>query len=217
MSVTSSVSASASCPRARIACAASSISLDVRAASVTAAPASASAAAAVSPMPRPAPVTSARMPSRRKEGVLVNSTTMQRMLSYPSPERGGWMRAKRAAGWGHGLAPHLVAFGDHPPPSGGGISKSFRRLCVGHVAAAIAAHANISLLGMGDEAFQNAKPRAVFADHGGSLIGQHLLIGARLEKLADPEPAGEARVLLGRQRVVGADHLVAIGDIGAGA
>ena len=40
----------------------------VRAASVTCAPAPANADAAASPMPRPPPVTSARLPSRRKEG-----------------------------------------------------------------------------------------------------------------------------------------------------
>ena len=50
------------------------LGLAVRAASVTCAPASASAEAAASPMPRPAPVTSARLPSRRKEGVLARST-----------------------------------------------------------------------------------------------------------------------------------------------
>ena len=47
------------------------------------------------------------------------------------------------------------------------------------------------------------------------LVGQHLLVGAGLHELADPQPAGVARRLLGRQRVVGADHLVAIGDVGA--
>ena len=70
------MSGSAFCPRARMASAASSISFAVRAASVTCAPASASAEAAARPMPRPAPVTSARLPSRRKEGVLVSSTVM---------------------------------------------------------------------------------------------------------------------------------------------
>ena len=46
----------------------------VRAASVTCAPASARAPAAARPMPRPAPVTSARLPSRRKEGAVATST-----------------------------------------------------------------------------------------------------------------------------------------------
>ena len=68
-SVTSSTNASAFSPRARMALAAASISALVRAASVTCAPASASADAAARPMPRPPPVTSARLPSRRKEGV----------------------------------------------------------------------------------------------------------------------------------------------------
>src|SRR3954468_17332132 len=73
MSVTSSTSASAFSPRARIAAAASSISALVRAASVTCAPAAANAEAAASPMPRPPPVTSARLPSRRNDGVLARS------------------------------------------------------------------------------------------------------------------------------------------------
>ena len=38
------------------------------------------------------------------------------------------------------------------------------------------------------------------------------LIGHRLDELADPQPAGVARSTAGRQRVVGADALVAIGD-----
>ncbi len=70
-------------PRARIASAAASISLVVRAASVTCAPAAASAEAAASPMPRPPPVTSARLPSRRKEGVLARSTGMIGYVKVP--------------------------------------------------------------------------------------------------------------------------------------
>src|SRR5207342_704480 len=102
-------------PRARIAAAASSISVLVRAASVTCAPAAASADAAASPMPRPPPVTSARLPSRRKEGVLVRSM------------------------------------------EGTGVTeRSLRCLGVGHVAAAVAAHAHIGLFGMGGEALENA-------------------------------------------------------------
>src|ERR1051326_6519169 len=72
MFVTSSTMASAFSPRALIAAAASSISALVRATSVTCAPAAASADAAASPMPRPPPVTSARLPSRRNEGVLAS-------------------------------------------------------------------------------------------------------------------------------------------------
>src|ERR1700738_5440159 len=90
-----------------------------------------------------------------------------------------------------------------------------RRLGVADVAPAVAAHAYVRLLGVAEEAFQHAQARAIFADLRACLIGEHLLIGAGFEKLADPKAAGVARRLLGRQRVVGADYLVAIGDVGA--
>src|SRR5215475_10573510 len=170
ISVTSSTRASALSPRARIASAAASISALVRAASVTCAPACASAEAAASPMPRPPPVTSARLPSRRNEGVFARSISLGRSLG---------------------------------------------RLRVGDVAAAVAAHAHVGLLGVRREAFEDTQPRAVFADLRRSLVGEHLLIGAGLEELADPQPAGVARRLPGRQRMIGADHLVTIGDVGA--
>src|SRR5215831_17309658 len=98
------------------------------------------------------------------------------------------------------------------PASGEG--NLFRGLRVSDVTPAIAAHAHIGLLGMTEEAFEHAQARAVFADHGARVVGQYLLERAGLEELADPQPAGVARRLLGRQRVVGADHLVAVGDIG---
>ena len=44
-----------------------------------------------------------------------------------------------------------------------------------------------------------------------ALLGQPL-VGAGLEELADPEPAGVARGAQGREDVVGADRLVAVGD-----
>src|SRR5580704_11856835 len=76
--------------------------------------------------------------------------------------------------------------------------RSLRRLAVGHVAAAVAADAEIGLLGVGDKAFEHAQPRAIFADHGAGLVGENFLIGAGFEELADPQPAGIARRLLGR-------------------
>src|SRR5262247_3843079 len=97
-------------------CAAASISLRVRAASVTCAPACASADAAASPMPRPPPVTSARLPSRRNDGVAASSTVM-------------------------------IASSD----------PSLGRLGVADVAAAVAAHPDIGLLGVGIEAFEDAQ------------------------------------------------------------
>ena len=68
---------------------------------------------------------------------------------------------------------------------------------------------------MADEAFQHAQPRAVLADHCRGLIGHHLLITVCFQKLANPQPTSVAPCLFRRQRVVGADHLVAIRDIGA--
>src|SRR5262245_59861559 len=176
-SVTSSGSAAALSPRATIACAAASISVRVRATSVTSAPACASADAAASPMPRPPPVTSARLPSRRKEGVLARSTVGARMT-------------------GKGLA-------------------LFGRLGVGHIAPTVAAHAHIGLLGVGGEALEHAQPRAVLADARRGFVGENLLVGAGLEEFSHPQPAGIARGLFGRQRVVGPDHIVAVGDVGA--
>src|SRR5216117_2290944 len=100
MSVTSSTSASAFSPRALIAAAASSISALVRAASDD---------AAASPMPRPPPVTSARLPSRRNEGVLARSIAgIGRPLSK-HPQAGiddhtGCRDEQRAEGQEHGSA-----------------------------------------------------------------------------------------------------------------
>src|SRR6266571_5979665 len=81
----------------------------------------------------------------------------------------------------------------------------------------VAAHPEIGLFLVAPEALDRAEPAAIFADHRARLGGPDLLVGAGLEKLADPEAARIARRALGRQRVVGADHLVAIGNIGLGA
>ena len=96
-----------------------------------------------------------------------------------------------------------------------GESRSFSGLRVGHVSPAVAAHADVGLLGVAGEAFQHAEPRAVLADRSARRVGQNALVGEGLEELADPKPAGVAGGLLGRQRMVGADHLVAVGDVGA--
>ena len=90
-----------------------------------------------------------------------------------------------------------------------------RRRPVGHVAAAVAADADIGLFGMADETLEHAQPRAVLADHRRRLVGQDALIAVGLEELADPEAARVAPGLLGRQGVVGADHLVAVGHVRA--
>ena len=53
------------------------------------------------------------------------------------------------------------------------------------------------------------------ADDGGDALARlarEPLVGDRLEELADPQPARVAGGAAGRQRVVGADALVAVGD-----
>ena len=49
---------------------------------------------------------------------------------------------------------------------------------------------------MAPEALDGAEPAAIFADDGTRLGGPDLLIGAGLQKLADPEAAGVARCTL---------------------
>src|SRR5262245_11019998 len=193
---TSTASGAACWPRERIASAASSISFDVRAANVTCAPASASAEAAARPMPRPPPVTSARLPSSRNEGVEVRSTAIfchapghPRLSVVPLSKT--WMAATSPA-----------------------MTTSFGRLGIGHVAAAVAAHADIRLFSVTEETFEHAQSRAIFADHGAGFVGQNFLVGTRLHEFADPQTASIARRLFRRQRVVGADHLVTIGNVG---
>src|SRR5712672_3081592 len=85
------------------------------------------------------------------------------------------------------------------------------------VAPAVAADAEVGLLLVAPEALDGAEAAAVFADHCARFGGFDLLVGAGLEELADPEAAGVARRAFGRQRVVGADHLVAVGNVGLGA
>src|SRR5712691_10325464 len=82
------------------------------------------------------------------------------------------------------------------------------------VLAAVAPHAQIGLFLVAPEALDRAEPAAIFPDHRARLGRFYLLVGAGLQELADPEPAGIAGSALGRQHVVGADHLVAISDVG---
>src|ERR1700732_4594889 len=86
--------------------------------------------------------------------------------------------------------------------------KSLRR-----VLAPVPPHPQVGLLLVAPEALDGAEAAAVFADHGARLGGLDLLVGAGLEELADPEAAGVARGALGRQGVVGADHLVPVRDV----
>ena len=67
---------------------------------------------------------------------------------------------------------------------------------------------------MARKALKRAQSRAIFTDHRRSFIGQDTLIGAGLEELADPQSAGIARRFFGGERMVGANNLVTIADIG---
>src|SRR5262249_21924747 len=130
-------------------------------------------------MPRPAPVTSARLPSRRNDGVSGRSI---RTLSCHC-ERSEAIQGQQAPR--SRLLDCFVA-----TLLARAALRSGRR--VADVAAAVAAHAHVRLLGMAEEAFQHAQPRAVFADLCTCFVGKHLLIGAGLQKLADPKAAGIA-------------------------
>ena len=90
-------------------------------------------------------------------------------------------------------------------------------MLLGHVFPPVAADAQVGLLLVSPEAFDRAEAAAVFADQRAGLGGPDLLVGAGLQELADPEAAGVTRRAPGRQRVVGADHFVAVGNVGLGA
>src|SRR6516225_9296051 len=83
------------------------------------------------------------------------------------------------------------------------------------IALAKAAHANIGLLLVAREVLERAQPGAHFADLDRSFVGEDALVAVRLDELADPQPARVAPRAHGRQRMVRADYLVAIGDVGA--
>src|SRR5688500_2142252 len=78
---------------------------------------------------------------------------------------------------------------------------------------AVAPQAQVGLLLVAPEALDGAQARAVLA-HLHRRLGRDLLVGAGLQELADPQPARVARRTERGQRVVGADHLVAVGDVG---
>src|SRR5579863_6783936 len=134
-------------------------------------------------------------------------------VRYPtvvSPTRSGvlvWWRLRTAAGRAAtpagGLGSRLLALDRR-----GGLG-------VGDVTTAVAPHPDVRLFCMAGEAFHDAKPRAGLANGSRGLVGENALVGAGLEKLADPEAARIAGRALRRQRVIGADHLVAVGDRGA--
>src|SRR6185436_8996713 len=69
-------------------------------------------------------------------------------------------------------------------------------------------HPQIRLRLVTREALDRAQPRAIFTDQRRGFR-LHSLIRARLHELANPQAAGIARGFARRQRVIGADHLVA--------
>src|SRR5207237_10117532 len=54
-----------------------------------------------------------------------------------------------------------------------------------------------------------------FADHRRGLVADHLLICTGLDELANPEATRVARRLARWQRMIRADHLIAVRDVGA--
>jgi hypothetical protein len=64
-----------------------------------------------------------------------------------------------------------------------------------HLALAVAAHADVGLLAMAGEALRARTGASSIRRSGRGLVGQHPLIGAGLDELADPQAAGIARRL----------------------
>src|SRR5580693_10557575 len=64
---------------------------------------------------------------------------------------------------------------------------------VNDMTATVAAYSYVGLLSVGQKALKHAQARAVLANHGGGFIGEHLLVGASLDKFAGPEAACVAR------------------------
>src|SRR5215217_2833644 len=86
---------------------------------------------------------------------------------------------------------------------------------IGHVAAAIAAHADIGLLGMADKALEHREARAIFADHRRGFVGRDGLPRTGLHEFPHPQATRIARRLHRGESVIGADDLITIGNIGA--
>ena len=63
-------------------------------------------------------------------------------------------------------------------------------LAVGYVDTAVAADAEVALLGVADEAFEHAQARAVGADAGGGGVSGNALIAMCFQVFAYPEAAG---------------------------
>src|SRR5690242_1760589 len=91
-------------------------------------------------------------------------------FSIPPLKGEGGCERERAAGWvslRRRKATPPGSLRSPPSPQAGRDKKSsLRRLRVGHVTAAVAAHAHIGLFSMRDEALEHAEPRAHFADLG---------------------------------------------------
>src|SRR5262245_36707060 len=108
--------------------------------------------------------------------------------------------SQRTKTWMAGASPAMTAW------QGGSTRQrcSFCSLRVADVASAVAADPHVGLLGVGRETLEDAQARAVFANLRARLVGHDFLIGTGLQEFSYPQPAGVARRLLGRQRVVGA-------------
>ena len=118
----------------------------------------------------------------------------------------GDRRADAAAGAGdeHG-APGRLGRGGALGPAVPASARSSRRL--GEALETVRRRERVALHVLGASAIA----ATAGATRARALLGEPL-VGAGLEELADPQPAGVARGAQGREDVVGADRLVAVGD-----
>src|SRR6185436_10281065 len=87
--------------------------------------------------------------------------------------------------------------------------------CPREVVALVLGGADVPGPGVAFEELDPAGPATEAAQLGARGLVADLLIGHGLEVLADPQTAGVPRGATGRQRVVGADDLVAVRHAGA--
>ena len=90
-------------------------------------------------------------------------------MSAMRGKRGGGCQADAASRPGHQRPAAVEAKTRRFRQSG---QCLFRRGGVADIAAAVAADADIGLLGVPDEALEHGKPRSIGADHGAGLVGE---------------------------------------------